>query len=101
MKLYWITILTILTMSLLLLVGGNVPTSEATTTFIGSTIVSIDHAEQTVTFLTLEGQSWTLPVADPNVLKNGQVAKGDQVSIEIDPSDRITKIVKLAEQPRS
>jgi hypothetical protein len=35
------------------------------------------------------------------VLKNEQIAKGDQVSIEIDMDDRITKIIKLSSQSPS
>jgi hypothetical protein len=35
------------------------------------------------------------------MLKNQQIAKGDQVSIEIDMDDRITKILKISNQPPS
>ena len=57
--------------------------------------MGIDHEKRTITFQTRDGQTWTLPVADPNMLKKELVAKGDQVSIEIDLSERITKITKL------
>lgn len=90
-----------MSLCLLCLVGATVLNSEAATTFIGSTIVGIDQAQRTITFQTREGQSWTLQVADPNILKTEQVSKGDQVSIEIDLSDRITKIIKLSGQPQS
>jgi hypothetical protein len=92
--------ITIMTLCLLCLVGATVVTSDATTTFGASTIIGIDHAQRTITFKTKEGQTWTLQVADPNVLKKESVAKGDKVSIEIDLNDRITKIIKLSEQPR-
>lgn len=85
---------------LLCLVGTALLTSEAATTFNGSTVVGIDQTQRTITFVTREGQSWTLPVADPNILKKVQVSKGDQVSIEIDQSDNIVNIIKLSEQPR-
>jgi hypothetical protein len=91
----------ILTICLLCLVGATVPGSEAATTFNRSTIVAIDQAQQTVTFHTREGQTWTLPLADPNILKKEQFSKGNQVSIEIDLSDRITKIIKPSEESRS
>ena len=91
----------ILAISLLCLIGVNVLTSEATTTFVGSTIVGIDQAQRTLTFRTMEGQSWTLPVADPNILQEGQLASGDRVTIELDLSDRISKIIKLTEQSQS
>jgi hypothetical protein len=75
-------------------------TAEAATTFSGA-VVGIDDDQRTITFQTMDGQTWTLPVADPNVLKHEQVAKGDQVSIEIDLSERITKITKVSTQHRS
>jgi hypothetical protein len=94
--------LTIVAISLLcLLLGLSTLTSKATTTFIRSTIVGIDQAQHTLTFRTLEGQSWTLPVADPNILTKEQLSQGDQVSIELDLTDSISKIIKLAGQPRS
>ena len=93
--------LTIVAIGLLCLLLALSPlTSKATTTFIRSTIVGIDQAQHTLTFRTLEGQSWTLPVADPNILTKEQLSQGDQVSIELDMTDSISKIIKLAEQPR-
>ena len=68
--------LTIVAISLLcLLLGLSTLTSKATTTFIRSTIVGIDQAQHTLTFRTLEGQSWTLPVADPNILTKEQLSR--------------------------
>ena len=94
--------LTIVAISLLcLLLGLSTLTSKATTTFIRSTIVGIDQAQHTLTFRTLEGQSWTLPVADPNILTKEQLSQGDQVSIELDMTDSVSKIIKLAGQPRT
>ncbi len=88
------------TLCLLWLAGATVGTSDATTTFSASTIIGIDHALRTITFKTHEGQTWTLQVADPQILKKETVANGDQVSIEIDLNDKITKIIKLSEPPR-
>jgi hypothetical protein len=93
----------LITISLCWLGGATVLTgsaAEAATTFAGA-VVGIDHEQRTVTFQTSDGQTWTLPVADPNVLKHEQVAKGDQVSIEIDLSERITKITKVSARHRS
>ena len=73
-------------------------TSEATTTFAGA-IVGIDQAQRTITFQTMDGQTWALAVGDFNILKQEQVAKGDRVRIEIDLSGKITKITKIPEQP--
>lgn len=94
---------TVITMTLCLfcLVGSTVLTSEAATNFNGSTVVGIDQAQRSIIFQTREGQTWTLPVADPDMLKNEQIAKGDRVSIEIDLDDRITKIIKISGQPPS
>lgn len=83
------------------LIGAGVLTSEASTTFTHSTILGIDQAKRTITFKTKEGQSWTLSVADPNLLDKDQVSKGDHVSIEIDLDSRITKIVQLTEGDRA
>jgi hypothetical protein len=91
----------IMAICLVCMIGGAVIISDAATTFNGSIIVGIDQAKRTVTFQTKEGQTWTLPVSDPTLLNKDQVAKGDRVSIEIDLSDRITKITKLSERTPS
>jgi len=83
------------------MIGGATLLSEAATNFNGSTVLGIDQAERTVTFQTKDGQTWTLPVSDPNLLNKDQVAKGDRVSIEIDMNDRIIKIMKLSERTPS
>jgi hypothetical protein len=75
---------------------GAANTSEAATNFNGSTITGIDHGQRTITFKTREGESWTLPVADPEIFKKQQITQGDNVSIEIDLNDRITKILKTS-----
>lgn len=94
------TKIAIMTICLLCVMGATVLTSEAATTFAGA-IVGIDQAQRTITLQTRDGQTWILPVADPNLLTKEPVAKGDLVSIEIDLSERITKITKLSEEPRS
>jgi hypothetical protein len=82
--------------------SGGVPDAGAATTFIGATVESVDSSQQTITFRSREGQSWTLGVADPNMLKHGNIARGDQASIEVDPkSDKIIKIVRLEGQASS
>jgi hypothetical protein len=86
---------------LLCFIGGSVLNAEGATTFNRSTVVGVDQAERTITFRTRDGQTWTLPVADPDILQRELVAKGDQVSIEIDLNDRITKVLKLSEEHRS
>ena len=90
----------IATICLLWAAVAAVLTSEATTTFAGA-IISIDQAQRTITFQTMDGQTWALAVDDSNILKQEQVAKGDRVRIEIDTSGRITKITKIPEQPLS
>ena len=93
--------ITIATICLFLAAVATVLTSDATTTFSGA-IIGIDQARQTITFQTSTGQTWTMPVADSNILKH-QIAKGDRVMIDVELSDpdlsqRITKITKV---PRS
>src|SRR6185295_5918423 len=75
-------------------------TGEAATTFAGA-IVGIDQAQRTITFQTMEGQTWALALSNSNLLKKEQVAKGDRVRIEVDLSGKITKIMKLTEPPSS
>ena len=91
----------IMAMCLFCMISGVVLISEAETTFTGSTVIGLDQVKRTVTFQTKEGDTWTLPVSDPNLLHKDQVAKGDRVSIEIDPNDRISKITKLSERTPS
>jgi hypothetical protein len=84
---------------LLFFIGTDITTSEAATTFGGSRILAIDEGQKTITFKTREGQTWTLPVADSKLLNQQQVAKDDQVTIEIDLNDRIIAVVKNSETP--
>ncbi len=65
------------------------------TTFVGATIEMVDPSRQTLTFKTRDGQSRTLPVADPRLLGEKQLAKGDYVSLEVDLNERISHVVKL------
>ncbi len=83
------------------LLGGMIVTSHAATNFNGSTITSIDERQRTVTFRTREGQSWTLPVVDPELLKKDRINQGDQVSIEIDLNDQIITILKPSDSPQA
>ena len=82
-------------------VSAVATTSDAATTFGGSRIIAIDQGQQTITFKTREGQTWTLPVTDPNLLKQQSNAKNEQVTIEIDLNDRIINVVKLSEEART
>jgi hypothetical protein len=88
----------IATICLLWAAVATVLTSEAATTFAGA-IIGIDQAQRTITFQTSTGQTWTIPVADSNILKQ-EIAKGDRVMIDVELSDtdlsqRITKITKI------
>ena len=91
----------IMAICLFCMIGGVALISEAETTFTGSTVIGLDQVKRMVTFTTKEGETWTLPVTDPNLLHKDQVAKGDGVSIEIDLNDRISKITKLSERTPS
>jgi hypothetical protein len=90
----------ILSLTLCLLFSvAIVAISDATTTFGGSEIIAIEQDQRTITFKTKEGQTWTLPVTDPDLLKRQPIAKNDQVTIEIDLNDRISNVIKLSEVP--
>jgi hypothetical protein len=82
-------------------VSAVATTSDAATIFGGSRILAIDQGQQTITFKTKEGQTWTLPVQDPNLLKQQSSSKDEQVTIEIDLNDRIINVVKLSDEARS
>jgi hypothetical protein len=84
---------------LLCALGLIVVEAAQATTFTRSTVLSVDQASKTVTFRTQTGQTWTLPVAHPDLLKDKPLATGDQVSIDLDLDDRITEIAKLSEPP--
>jgi hypothetical protein len=82
-------------------VSAVATTSDAATIFGGSRILAIDQEQRTITFKTKEGQTWTLPVQDPNLLKQQSSSKDEQVTIEIDLNDRIINVVKLSDEARS
>jgi len=93
----------ITTICLLWAAVAIVLTSEAATIYPGS-VLGIDQVQQTITFKTKDGRTWTLPVRDSNILGQKQIVKGDRVRIEVELSDsdlskRITKITKIHDQP--
>lgn len=75
----------IATTCLLWVTVSTIPTSEAATTFAGA-IIGIDQTQRTITFQTTTGKTWTIPVADANILHQ-QIAKGDQVKIDVELDD--------------
>jgi hypothetical protein len=85
----------------LLIVTATVTTSDAATTFGGSSILAVDEGQKTITFKTKEGQTWTLPVVDSKLLSQAQVGKDDQVTIELNLNDQIIDVVKPSQAPRS
>ena len=94
-----IRMMLILTFGLLFFVSAAVTTSDAATIFGGSSIVTIDKDQRTITFKTKEGETWTLPVNDPALLERQSFAKNDQVTVEIDLNDRISNVIKLSGVP--
>ena len=77
--------------------GAAVLPAEATTTFVRSTVERIDLSKQTITFQARDGQTWTLRVENPDLLKKDSLAKGDQVTIEVNPNDEVKTILKLSQ----
>jgi hypothetical protein len=94
-----IRIILIFTVCLLGSSGTTITTGHAATIFGGSSILAIDQDQRTVTFRTKDGQTWTLPVNDPELLNPQRIAKDDQVTIELDLNDRISNVVKLTDVP--
>jgi hypothetical protein len=66
--------------------------ASAASTFIGTTVLEVGSDGRKVTIQTMQGESWSLNVVNPELLKG--VKKGDQVSLELDAQDRVNKIVK-------
>jgi hypothetical protein len=99
------TMIAVATICLLWTAAVTVYTSEAATVIAGA-IIGIDQTQRTITYQTEDGRTWTLPVADSNILKQERIAKGDQVRVEVelndsDMSKRITKITKISDPPPS
>ncbi len=72
-------------------------TANPANTLTGTTVEHVDMGKQTVSIKTREGQSWTLRVADPELLKKHNLRKGDRVSVEVDTNNTIIKIAKAGE----
>jgi len=70
------------------------------TTLTGSTVESVDVAKQTVSVKTKDGQSYTLHVQDPELLKKHDLKKGDQISIQVDTNNNIIQIAKPDSQTK-
>jgi hypothetical protein len=70
------------------------------TTLTGVTIESVDAAKQTVSVKTKDGQSYTLHVQDPELLKKYNLKKGDQVSMQVDTNNNIIQIAKPDSQTK-
>ncbi|HSE58033.1 MAG TPA: hypothetical protein VLA99_04960 [Nitrospiraceae bacterium] len=85
------------TVATLAFAGAAVLPAEATTTFVRSTVERIDLSKQTITFQARDGQTWTLRVENPDLLKKDSLAKGDQVTIEVNPNDEVKTILKLSQ----
>lgn len=67
------------------------------TTYTGTRVKNVETGKQTISIKTKDGQSWTLNVADPELLKKHNVRKCDQVSLEVDTNNTVTKIAKAGE----
>jgi len=77
---------------------ATVTTSDATTTFGGSSILAVDEGQKTITFKTKEGQTWTLPVVDSKLLNQAQAGKDGQVTIELNLNDQIIDVKKPSDK---
>ena len=64
------------------------------TTLTGTTVESVDAAKQTVSVKTKDGQSYTLHVQDPELLKKYDLKKGDQISVQVDTNNNVIQIAK-------
>ncbi len=70
------------------------------TTLTGATVEGVDAAKQTVSVKTRDGQSYTLHVQDPELLKKHNLKKGDQISVQVDTNNNIIQIAKPDSQTK-
>jgi hypothetical protein len=70
------------------------------TTLTGATVESVDAAKQTVSVKTKDGQSYTLHVQDPELLKKHNLKKGDQISVQVDTNNNVIQIAKPDSQTK-
>jgi hypothetical protein len=70
------------------------------TTLTGSTVESVDAAKQTISIKTKDGQSYTLHVQDPELLKKYNLKTGDQISLQVDTNNNIIQIAKPDSQTK-
>lgn len=66
--------------------------AAGSTAFMKVSVQAVDSSAHTLTFRTVTGETWTLPAASPDLLKDLQA--GDICSLEIDSEDRVVKVVK-------
>jgi formylmethanofuran dehydrogenase subunit D len=71
------------------------------TTYTGTIVENVDTEKQTISIKTKKGESWTLHVTDPQMLKKHNIRKGDQVSVEVDTNNNIIKLAKAGETEQS
>ena len=79
---------------------GMVLAATPATTLTGATVESVDAAKQTVSVKTKDGQSYTLHVQDPELLKKYNLKKGDQISIQVDTNNNVIQIAKPDSQTK-
>lgn len=70
------------------------------TTLTGATVESVDAAKQTVSVKTKDGQSYTLHVQDPELLKKHNLKKGDQISMQVDTNNNVIQIATSDSQTK-
>ena len=70
------------------------------TTLTGATVESVDAAKQTVSVKTKDGQSYTLHVQDPELLKKYNLKKGDQISMQVDTNNNVIQIATSDSQTK-
>lgn len=70
------------------------------TTLTGATVESVDVAKQTVSVKTKDGQSYTLHVQDPELLKKHNLKKGDQISMQVDTNNNVIQIATSDSQTK-
>lgn len=70
------------------------------TTMTGATVENVDAAKQTLSVKTKDGQSYTLHIQDPELLKKYDLKKGDQISMQVDTNNNIIQIAKPDSQTK-
>ncbi|GMV49183.1 hypothetical protein FBQ96_03965 [Nitrospirales bacterium NOB] len=87
-------LLTLCLLSPILEITTSPEVAHAAMAYTRVSIEAIDLTVPRITFRTIDGQVWTVQAISVDVIRD--VQKGDTCSLELDPEDRVIKVIKLS-----